>query len=263
MKLTILGSGSVYGAPVMGCSCAACYRARNCREYRRAEASVLLEEEGFHLIIDAGLPNLEDQFHRHDIDSILLTHYHMDHVMGLFKLRWGTGRSIAVIGPDDNEGCGDLFKHPGILDFKHKAKAFESFELGPFTVTPLPMQHSKLTYGYFIASQYDTSGSLAYLTDTVGLAPDVIAFLQAQQIELAMIDASEPPTSSPPRNHNDLTMALDIHHQINPAQTVLTHIGHDLDVWFEQNSSGLPCNVLIARDGQVLSTANQLASSDV
>ncbi len=250
MRLTILGSGSVYGAPVLGCECAACYRARNHKEYARAETSALLEEDGFRIVIDAGLPNLQDYFSKFSLDNILLTHYHMDHVMGLFKLRWGCNRTISVIGPDDTEGCGDLFKHPGILDFKQKAVAFKRVELGPFRITPLPLEHSKLTYGYFIESIYDESKSLAYLTDTVGLSDEVTTFLQKQQIGLAIIDASEPPRDEPPRNHNDLTMALNIHNQIQPVDSVLTHIGHELDVWLEENPSSLPNNVSVARDGQ-------------
>jgi phosphoribosyl 1,2-cyclic phosphate phosphodiesterase len=261
VRFSVLGSGSVYGAPVMGCVCSACYRARNLKEYARAETSALLEEDGFRIVIDAGLANLEDYFIKGDSQHILLTHYHMDHVLGLFKLRWGIDCRISVIGPDDPEGCGDLFKHPGILDFQHKAKAFEQFELGPFKITPLPLQHSKLTYGYFIESLYDSSGSIAYLTDTVGLPKETADFLKRQDIDLAVIDASEPPTDSPPRNHNDLTMALDIHRQIRPQRSVLTHIGHELDVWFEQNPGYLPSDVLVARDGQTYEVVKQIQNT--
>lgn len=250
MKLTTLGTGSVYGAPVTGCHCSACFRARNLKKFARSETSALLEEDGYQIMIDAGQPHLQDYFDKSPLDTILLTHYHMDHVHGLFKLRWGVGEKITVLGPNDPEGCGDLFKHPGVLSFEQTVTAFEPFELGPFKITPLPLQHSKLTYGYFITSIYDNSGSLAYLTDTVGLSEQVTDFLKQQTISLAVIDASEPPRSEPPRNHNDLTMALEIHQNIKPSKSILTHIGHELDVWFEQNTDQLPSNVWIASDGQ-------------
>jgi phosphoribosyl 1,2-cyclic phosphate phosphodiesterase len=35
----------------------------------------------------------------------LLTHYHLDHVQGLFPLRWGVGAPIPVYGPPDDAGC--------------------------------------------------------------------------------------------------------------------------------------------------------------
>ncbi|MEX0633936.1 hypothetical protein M8494_25840 [Serratia ureilytica] len=44
----------------------------------------------------------------------------MDHVQGLFPLRWGCGNSILVYGPPDEQGCDDLFKHPGILGFSRR-----------------------------------------------------------------------------------------------------------------------------------------------
>lgn len=256
MKLTTLGTGSVYGAPVTGCQCSACFRARNLKKFARSETSAILEEDGFQIMIDAGQPHLQDYFDKSPLNTILLTHYHMDHVLGLFKLRWGVGEQINVIGPDDPEGCGDLFKHPGILNFEQTVSAFESFQIGPFEITPLPLQHSKITYGYFISSIYDKSGSLAYLTDTVGLPEQVTKFLKQQQISLAVIDASEPPRPQPPRNHNDLNMALEIHQNIEPEQTVLTHIGCELDVWFEKNTHQLPSNVWVASDGQTYQLNN-------
>ncbi len=262
MQISILGSGSVYGAPVLGCNCSACTRARSLKQYIRAETSALLEEDGYKILIDAGIANLEGYFEGSNLETILLTHYHVDHVMGLFRLRWSKDRTISVIGPDDPEGCADLFKHSGVLDFGRKAEAFKPIELGPFLITPLPLLHSKLTYGYFIESVYDASGSIAYLTDTVGLPSEVSTFLQSKKVDLAIIDASEPPAEQPPRNHNDLSMALDIHDTINPRKSVLTHIGHELDVWFERNPSRLPNNVFVAADGDTYEVASRLNDSN-
>ncbi len=47
----------------------------------------------------------------------------MDHVQGLFPLRWGVGDKIPVYGPPDEQGCDDLFKHPGLLDFQSHRRA--------------------------------------------------------------------------------------------------------------------------------------------
>ncbi len=56
---------------------------------------------------------------------MLLTHYHPDHVQGLFHLRWGCGESIPVYGPKDPQGCADLYRHPGVLDFQVPLKPFK------------------------------------------------------------------------------------------------------------------------------------------
>ena len=70
--------------------------------------------------------------------QVLLTHYHLDHVQGLFPLRWGVGASIPVYGPPDDAGCDDLLKHPGLLDFSHTVTPFVMFNLQGLRVTPLP-----------------------------------------------------------------------------------------------------------------------------
>ncbi|MGK3928170.1 hypothetical protein, partial [Enterococcus faecium] len=79
------------------------------------------------------------------LSRIMLTHYHMDHVQGLFPLRWGMGELIPVFGPPDSQGCDDLFKHPGILDFQAPFTPFEPVQWPGITVTPVPLQHSKIT----------------------------------------------------------------------------------------------------------------------
>jgi len=249
MKLTILGSGGVKGAPVYGCNCKACYRAKINSSHRRNPTCAFIEADGFRLLIDAGLPNLCERFSAGQITHVLLTHFHMDHVQGLFQIRWGEGLTIHVIGPDDPSGCDDLLKHPGILDFSRKTRAFDSFDLGPLRITPLPMNHSKLTHGYFIENG---SKRLAYLTDTCGIDDNVKDFLCNRQADLLVVDCNFPPQQVPPRNHNDLSMALDIHHGILAKKTLLTHLGHQMDSWLSDHASELPQNVDTAADNMVI-----------
>lgn len=90
----------------------------------------------------------------------------MDHVQGLFPLRWGVGDVIPVYGPPDEQGCDDLFKHPGLLDFSHTVVPFVVFDLQGLQVTPLPLNHSKLTFGYLLETAHSR---VAWLSDTAGL----------------------------------------------------------------------------------------------
>jgi len=249
MRVTTLGSGSVKGAPVYGCNCKVCNRARHYKEFNRAPSSALIEAGDFRLLLDAGLTDLCERFPAGEISHILLTHYHMDHVQGLFNLRWGEGISIHVLGPDDPVGCDDLHKHTGVLDFSRKTYPFETFELGPLRITPLPMNHSRLTLGYFIEHG---NKRIAYLTDTCGLKEEVSTFIRKRRSDLAIIDCSMPPQQVPPNNHNDLTQALEIHHSINPKRTWLTHIGHTMDAWLDDHATELPKKVIASKDGMSL-----------
>lgn len=246
MKLTLLGTGDVRQVPVYGCHCAACFRARIDISFVRRPCSALLQADDFELLIDGGLTDLCHRFTPGELDGILLTHYHVDHVQGLFHLRWGMGPDIPVYGPDDQSGCADLLKHPGILAFQPPLAPYQPIELGPLTLTPLPLQHSKPTFGYFIEHG---GRRLAYLTDTVGLPPQTEAFLLENTPDLMVLDCSHPPAESPPRNHNDLNLALAIHEHIAPQATVLTHISHQLDAMFAEEVLVLPQAVCSAEDG--------------
>ena len=99
--------------PVFGCDCAACRRARLQENYRRRPCSAAVKFNDAVTLLDAGIPP-DGRLACGQLPAVLLTHYHMDHVQGLFPLRWGVGATIPVYGPPDEAGCNDLFKHPGI-----------------------------------------------------------------------------------------------------------------------------------------------------
>ncbi|MEW5838583.1 MAG: phosphonate metabolism protein PhnP [Pseudomonadota bacterium] len=248
MKFTVLGSGAVGGVPLYGCTCPACQRARAVSSYIRRPACALLEHGKTRIALDAGLADFGHRFPSGSLDAILLTHYHMDHVAGLFDIRWGKGASLAIHGPVDDQGCADLHTHHGILDFSASVEPFQAFSINDICITALPLIHSRPTLGYFI----EVDGArIAYLTDTVDLPADTLAFLQTHRPDLMLLDCSHPPSDMPRRNHNDLNLALRLHQGIAPLQTWLTHIGHDLDAWLMQSPDILPSEISIAQDGRV------------
>ncbi|NAS70566.1 phosphonate metabolism protein PhnP [Pseudomonas syringae pv. actinidiae] len=249
MRLTLLGTGDARQVPVYGCQCVACLAAQANQDLRRLPCSALIECAGQRWLIDSGLTDLTERFPPHSLNGILQTHYHADHAQGLLHLRWGQGLVIPVHGPADPEGLADLYKHPGILDFSQPFAAFETRALGELHVTALPLTHSRPTFGYLLEGD---GQRMAYLTDTVGLPDATCEFLQRQPLDVLILDCSMPPQSQPPRNHNDLTLALESIDQLRPAKAVLTHIGHTLDAWLMEPPQRLPGHVLIGRDGMTL-----------
>jgi phosphoribosyl 1,2-cyclic phosphate phosphodiesterase len=249
MRLTLLGTGDARQVPVYGCGCPACTAALADPRLRRLPCSALIECDGQRWLLDSGLPDLTERFAPHSLSGILQTHYHADHAQGLLHLRWGQGLVIPVHGPADPEGLADLYKHPGILDFSQPFAAFETRMLGGLQVTALPLVHSRPTFGYLLQGG---GRSLAYLTDTVGLPDDTARYLQGQRMDTLILDCSMPPQPQTPRNHNDLTLALEIIEQLQPARAVLTHIGHTLDAWLMAEPRQLPANVLIGQEGMVI-----------
>ncbi|MFA7669727.1 MAG: phosphonate metabolism protein PhnP [Burkholderiaceae bacterium] len=252
MKLTLLGTGNAAQLPVYNCDCIACTRARQHAARRRGPCSALLEHGSGRWLIDAGLTDLTARFPPGSLSGILQTHYHADHAQGLLHLRWGKNMCLPVLGPADPEGLADLYKHPGILDFSRTLVAFTPEMLGECTITPVPLVHSRPTLGYV----FEGDGKrYAYLTDTVGLPEDTAQYLKDKPLDVLVLDCSFPPADSAPRNHNDLTRALEIVALLPVKRTVLTHIGHKLDAWLMENGNALPDGVVLAYDGMVIGGA--------
>ncbi len=255
MQLTFLGTGDAGGVPLYGCQCLACEKARRSPELRRGPCCALVESgkgaQG-RILIDAGLTDLTERFPPGSLSAIVLTHFHPDHVLGLFHLRWGIGAPIPVFAPPDSEGCADLYKNHGLLEFRKAAK-FAPFAIGDLTLTPLPLIHSKPTFGYIVEDRQEHR--VAYLTDTLGLPPRTEALLMETRVADLILDCTYPPCAEP-RNHNDLTRALSIADRVQPRRTWLTHIGHAMDAWLHENAGSLPARITIARDGAVVREAD-------
>jgi phosphoribosyl 1,2-cyclic phosphate phosphodiesterase len=254
MQFQFLGTGNAAQVPCYGCRCPACERAMNVTTFRRGPCSAKIKIGEKNILIDAGHANLTERFPVGTINTILLTHYHMDHVQGLFPLRWGKGATIPVIGPDDEDGCDDLFKHPGILHFLPPPECFKPFYLLGIEITPVPLNHSKPTVGYFFN---DGESSLAYLTDTLGLPEKTMKFLQQQRPDIVIVDCSSPPKPNP-RNHNTLNEALEIIEHLAPKKGYLTHISHELDAFLLSANYPLPDNVVVAADNEKIDTTEDI-----
>lgn len=251
MRLTLLGTGNAHGMPLYGCDCPCCAAARSDASLQRGPCSAMLEVDGKRYLIDAGQVNLHARFPAGALDGVLVTHFHPDHVQGLFQLRWGVNQCIPVYSPPDSEGCADLYKHPGILEFKPQKK-FASFALDEMMVTPLPLIHSKPTFGYLLEYQ---GRCIAYLTDTKGLPPATEEKLSCVDLDMLIIDCTFAPGIDK-KGHNNLDDVLAISAKLTPKQTVLTHIGHDFHVWLQAHANDLPDGFVVGCDGSEIFTSD-------
>ena len=87
MRLVLLGTGTSFGVPQIGCHCRTCTSA-DPRD-RRTRTAALVEAGGRRLLIDTP-PELRLQLVAAEIDrvdAVLFTHAHADHVHGIDDLR--------------------------------------------------------------------------------------------------------------------------------------------------------------------------------
>jgi phosphoribosyl 1,2-cyclic phosphate phosphodiesterase len=245
MRLTFLGTGAAGGVPLWGCNCAVCVRARIDLSHVRRPNCALLEAGETRLLLDAGVMDVSERFPPGALSAILITHFHVDHVQGLFHLRWGKGE-LDVYAPHDALGCADLYKSPGPLRIAHLSK-FEAINVGDVRITAVPLVHSKPTLGYCI----EHAGSrLAYLSDCCELPPSTATFLTEWQPHTICLDCTHPPGTAEPRNHFDLPGAIELGNNYPDSDIMLMHIGHRLDEWLMTRTDELPQRMLIAHDGE-------------
>lgn len=243
MEVTFLGTGNARGIPVFGCRCQVCERARVDGRYVRNCPSHMVRADRETFILDAGRFDLHRVVEEEAFDSVLLSHFHPDHVYGLFMMSWGRDREVTVFAPPDSGGYADLIEDPGILRFEF-LEAFEPFMLGSFKITPFPLQHTILTYGYAIERG---DAKLAYFMDTCGLPAETKEFVSGWDPDLAIIDCNQTP-DNPSRSHNTFHQALEIHHLSGSKRSCLSHLSCSVDAWLEENAE-LPEDVILAQDG--------------
>ena len=88
MRITFLGTGTSAGVPVIACDCTTC-QSTDSRDRRWRPSIQLTFDDGMAVLVDAS-PDLRAQalrFGLKRVDTILLTHSHADHVLGLDDVR--------------------------------------------------------------------------------------------------------------------------------------------------------------------------------
>ncbi|MDR0600040.1 MAG: MBL fold metallo-hydrolase [Treponema sp.] len=239
MKLTVLGSGTSQGIPVIGCGCPVC-TSPDSRDKRTRCSLYIQGGGGERVVIDTGpefrLQALGAGIDR--LDAVFLTHAHADHIQGLDDVRplsrekpiplYGNGPTIeefrerfAYIYRNTQEGGGK----PRLNGFVLSGPA----RVGGLTFTPIPVKHGKLDIlGYAVTGESAGGGSpggparAVYLTDTSHIGE--AAFTLIGRPGLLIVGALR---VRPHETHFSFDQALEAAARIGADRSFLTHISHE------------------------------------
>ncbi|GHV62440.1 MBL fold metallo-hydrolase [Spirochaetia bacterium] len=237
VKLTILGSGTSDGIPVVGCDCPVC-RSKDTRDKRMRTSLSVEGNRGERAVIDTG-PEFRLQAIRAGIkklDGVFLTHAHADHVHGLDDVRplsrtmplpvYGNSKTIDEI----RERFSYIFKEtqrgggkPRIIP----TPVSEPVVLGGLTFTPIPVKHGILDIlGWKIEEEahLPCAGTISavYLTDTSEIPAASRKIIGKPAI--LIIGALR---TRPHETHFSFEQALTAAAEIGAERVCLTHICHD------------------------------------
>lgn len=223
--LKFLGSSDSAGIPVHNCLCQACQSYRQKGARNRATCAYIPLKQGEYLLIDCGLEEIATLFDNAQIQAIFLTHFHPDHALGLLRLRYSK-TPITCFCPFDKEGFADLFKHKKSLNFVF-LEPFNPITIHNIIFTPIPLKHSKPTFGYVMQTPCE---KIAYLSDCAGISEESLDFLRAQKVDIAYLDAGAYNCNGKKdtNNHLDAFEASKILEKISPKQARLFHISHTI-----------------------------------
>jgi len=258
MKVTILGSGTSMGVPTLTCKCPVC-RSTDARD-KRLRSGVWIQANGHSILIDVSI-DFRQQALAHDIadvDAVLITHTHSDHVAGIDDLRIYNmvhKKRIRVYARPSNaeelrrrfDYCFNPVQRGGGVPEIDLHPIDAPFQVCGLRVTPIAVKHGILDiYGYRI-------GRFALVTDASYLSDESIERLRG--VEVLVLNALR---REPHPTHFGLGQALETARRIAPRQTFFVHMSHKLG--HAETNATLPPDAQLAYDGLSFEVPNSTES---
>lgn len=255
MKVTVLGSGTSQGIPIVGCTCTAC-TSKNPKDKRLRvslyiETGHLINGKPLRIVIDTS-PDFRQQMLLNnitDIDAVLFTHYHIDHIMGLDDIRQINQLHRKKVELYANKETAyrikqtfsyifdeNTYKGGGIPQVNLNEITIEPFSVFGLNVVPVEYKHGPTNvFGFRI-------GNIAYLTDC-SFIPES-EFTKLKNLDVLIIDALR---YRKHETHFSVDEAIEVSLRIEAKKTYFTHMTHDI-VHYEA-SEKLPHGIEFAYDG--------------
>ena len=250
-KALFLGTGASTGIPVIGCDCSVCTSSNAKNE--RMRPSLFVEVNNKKLLIDVG-PDFRPQalkYHINDIDGVLLTHAHYDHIGGVDDLRILYFMKQHPIPCLLSKECFQEVKSRYEHLFRRATKKTSLSVQFDFTLVEEDagvVEFVGIKVGYFTYMQGNTKvlgyriGDLAYITDIKDYEESI--FTNLLGVKTLIISALREKISPVQFNFEE---ARALAEKAKVEKVYITHIAHETD--HEKDGKKLPANMQFAFDG--------------
>lgn len=226
IEVTFLGTGTSTGVPVVACNCEVC--TSNDPHDKRLRTSAMVKIQNKTFIIDCG-PDFRRQMLTNkieDIDAILFTHSHRDHIAGVDDVRgynYILNKRIAMYGKQD---VLDSIKttFPYIFSNNRYFGAPQVdlipiddsvLEIEGVKIIPINIQHQKdMIFGYRF-------NNFTYITDASQIDEQEMKKIEGS--EVLVINALR---NSPHISHFSLNQAIEVVNRIKPKEAYFVHMSH-------------------------------------
>ncbi len=248
MKITVLGSGSSGGVPLIGNYWGEC-DPKNKKNIRTRVSIIIYLDNGKNILIDTS-PDLRVQALDNrikNIDAVLWTHAHADHANGIDDLRqflWTKKEKLPVYGSKDTINSlktrfdyvfstnNSYFNPPLDVNILDEGK----FNVCDTEAFAFNQHHGKeFTFGYKI-------GNFAYSTDVKEFPKESEQYLY--DLDLWVVDCVR---FEPHYSHSHFEQTISWIKKYKPKKAILTHLGAWLD--YDELYKLCPVNVEPAFDG--------------
>ena len=249
MKVILVGTGTSQGVPLIGCKCKTC-RSKNPKD-NRLRVSAYIEVNDLKILIDTSI-DFRQQMLRYkitDLDAVLFTHHHVDHILGMDDLRqinqrldkyidiYGTKLTMDEIKITFRYALNKmLIRYKAVPLVRFHPKKNKSFKIKNTEIIPIEVMHGNLKiFGYRIKN-------FAYITDASKISEKELDKLK--NLDVLIINSLR---RRPHPTHFSLEQAVNIAKIVNAKKTYFTHITHDLN--HTETNKTLPKNIRLAYDG--------------
>lgn len=236
---------------MIGCECPVCTSSD--KKDKRLRSSILVQSQTTTVVIDSG-PDFRYQMLRANVkqlDAIVFTHPHKDHVAGLDDVRaynFFSGEPLQVYANEMTQAV--LLRefpyaftdkrYPGVPEIDMNTISVEPFTIGDIPIVPIEVWHAKMPV---LGFQF---GNFIYITDANRIEEGEKEKIKNKQVLVLNVLRKEKHIS-----HFTLGEATKLAQELKNGETYFTHMSHQLGT-HEAISKELPPNIHLAYDGLVI-----------